>query len=86
MDNLSPGDWLQLLATGALFLGIWLRLDSKFDGLRTELKQDIKDVDDRLTRLEKRVTSNHESSNRLFLQIIERLTRVEEKVESILLF
>ena len=86
MDNLSPGDWLQLLATGALFLGIWLRLDSKFDALRTELKQDIKDVDDRLTRLEKRVTSNHESSNRLFLQIIERLTRVEEKVESVLLF
>ena len=74
------------MATGALFLGIWLRLDSKFDALRTELKQDIKDVDDRLTRLEKRVTSNHESSNRLFLQIIERLTRVEEKVESVLLF
>ena len=74
------------MATGALFLGIWLRLDSKFDALRTELKQDIKDVDDRLTRLEERVTSNHESSNRLFLQIIERLTRVEEKVESVLLF
>ena len=46
MENISTDTMLQILVTVAAALALWLRLDSKIDSLRKELKGDIQRVDD----------------------------------------
>ncbi len=77
VENISTDTMVQIIVTIAAALGLWLRLDSKIDGLRKELKGDIQKVDNKATKIS-------EASNTYHLEIIERLTRVEEKVECIM--
>ena len=77
MENMSTDTMLQIAVTVAAALALWLRLDSKIDGLRKELRDDIGDVDEKATDIAK-------ASNKYHVEIIERLARVEEKVECIM--
>lgn len=77
MESISTDTMLQITVTVVAALALWLRLDSKIDALRKELKGDIKEVDDKATKIS-------EASNQYHLEIIERLTQVDEKVECII--
>lgn len=46
MESISTDTMLQIMVTVAAALALWLRLDSKIDSLRQELKGDIQRVDD----------------------------------------
>jgi len=86
---------LQIVVTVAAALALWLRLDAKVDGVRKELKTDIqqmrKTAEDQRKELKKEIQKVDdkamkllEASNKNHLVTIERLTRVEEKVECII--
>ncbi len=55
MENISTDTMLQLLVTVAAALALWLRLDSKIDGLRKELKGDFQRIDDDVKSLSSNV-------------------------------
>lgn len=74
MENISTDTMLQIVVTVAAALGLWLRLDSKVDELRKELKTDIQRVDGKVDTLTSTV---HEFR----LETVERLTRLEERTE-----
>lgn len=74
MENISTDTMLQIAVTVVAALGLWLRLDSKIDGLRKEVNGDIQRVDDKVETL-----SNSVSEFRL--ETVERLTRLEERTE-----
>ncbi len=74
MENISTDTMLQIAVTVVAALGLWLRLDSKIDGLRKEVNGDIQRVDDKVETL-----SN--SVNEFRLETVERLTRLEERTE-----
>ncbi len=75
MENISTDTMLQILVTVVAALALWLRLDSKIDSLRKELKGDIQRVDDNVDTLTN-------TFNEFRLETVERLTRLEERSES----
>ncbi len=74
MENISTDTMLQIVVTIAAALGLWLRLDSKVDGLRKEMKNDNQRVDDKVNALTNTVQDFR-------LETVERLTRLEERTE-----
>ncbi len=74
MESISTDTMLQIVVTVAAALGLWLRLDSKVDGLRKEVNGDIQRVDGKVDALTNTV-------NEFRLETVERLTRLEERRE-----
>ena len=58
MENISTDTMLQIVVTVAAALALWLRLDSKIDALRKELKGDIQRVEDDVKALSTNVDGN----------------------------
>ena len=92
MENISTDTMLQIVVTVAAALGLWLRLDSKVDGLRKELKGDIqrldstvdelrKELKDDIQRVDDKVDALTNTVHEFRLETIERLTRLEERTE-----
>ncbi len=87
MENISTDTMLQIVVTVAAALGLWLRLDSKVDGLRKELKGDIQRLDSTVDELRKELKGDIQrldsTVDELRKELKDDIQRVDDKVDAL---